>query len=718
MARHRNVRKLNYDEECDFDDVYGRSVEDAEYCISPGTAAEFMYDRTSNTHSMSAFIQGDHDHIPEENLESEEEAAHHEQKAPLLSDLDEGRLRSCLDELHNIVGDSIPEGTLISAVVTNDFNVERALNAVLNSQAPPEAPKPQRERRERRPREGAAVKTNSTSSQTPIVATSATTTMPAVILEESKQQRNVAIIGGVENVTKSVTKLSVNSDKAIRGFSPQPETPPPIGKSASPQMPRANNLAVEENDVRLSPNLNAQRLGQRGLGGTTPITSQGQSKIDAAAEYERQRGGGKELLNLVVIGHVDAGKSTLMGHLLWLLGAVSKKAMHKYEQESKKIGKASFMFAWVLDETGEERSRGITMDVGQSKFETDSKVVTLLDAPGHKDFIPNMITGASQADVAILVVNASRGEFETGFELGGQTREHALLVRSLGVFQLVVVVNKLDTVNWSLERFTEITKKLGLFLKQAGFKDSDVTYVPCSGLTGENLKEPPKEAALRAWYKGPTLLKQIDSFKPPERPVSKPFRMSVDNVFKGQGSGFCVSGRIETGVLQNADRVLVMPQGEQAQIKGITIDEMSVTSAFAGDHAVVNLSNIDMTNVNVGCILCDPAQPIRTTTCIQARIVVFNIDIPITNGFPVVFHYQSLCEPAVIKKLVSQLHKSTGEVVKKKPKCLVKQSSAIIVLEVSRPICIELYKDIKELGRFMLRSGSSTIAAGLVTEIL
>merc|ERR1719500_1647025 len=206
-------------------------------------------------------------------------------------------------------------------------------------------------------------------------------------------------------------------------------------------------------------------------------------EINAAEEFQKLRGDCKESINLIVIGHVDSGKSTLMGHLLFQLGQVSQKMLHKYEQESRKVGKQSFMYAWVLDETEEERSRGITMDVGQNKFETENRVVTLLDAPGHKDFIPNMIGGAYQADVAILVVNATTGEFEAGFEAGGQTREHALLVRSLGVGQLCVAINKLDTVDWNENRFSSIRDKLKLFLtKQAGFKESDLTFIPCSGL--------------------------------------------------------------------------------------------------------------------------------------------------------------------------------------------------------------------------------------------
>uniref|UniRef100_A0A669EWF1 HBS1-like translational GTPase n=1 Tax=Oreochromis niloticus TaxID=8128 RepID=A0A669EWF1_ORENI len=458
--------------------------------------------------------------------------------------------------------------------------------------------------------------------------------------------------------------------------------------------------------------------GDEPVTGPTPSRSSGKARqaINIKAELEKRQGG-KPLLNLVVIGHVDAGKSTLMGHLLYLLGNVNKRTMHKYEQESKKAGKASFAYAWVLDETGEERDRGVTMDVGMTKFETNSKVVTLMDAPGHKDFIPNMITGAAQADVAVLVVDASRGEFEAGFEAGGQTREHALLVRSLGVTQLAVAVNKMDQVNWQQERFQEIISKLGHFLKQAGFKESDVFYIPTSGLSGENLATRSSVSQLTSWYSGLSLLEQIDAFKAPQRSVDKPFRLCVSDVFKDQGSGFCVTGKIEAGHIQTGDRILAMPPNETCTVKGITLHDEALDWAAAGDHVSLTLTGMDIIKINMGCVFCDPKEPIRVCTRFRARVLIFNIEIPITQGFPVLLHYQTVSEPATIRKLISVLHKSSGEVLKKKPKCLSKGMNAIVEIQTQRPVSLELYKDYKELGRFMLRYVGSTIAAGVVTEI-
>ncbi|KAK3519371.1 hypothetical protein QTP70_026854 [Hemibagrus guttatus] len=520
-------------------------------------------------------------------------------------------------------------------------------------------------------------------------------------------------------VVPKVARMTISGKKQTMGFevpsSEENGVTPSVRRGLSPE---ATAVAAPE-----TPSKAACVVAEDTAAPTPPrSTSKNKQQINIRTELE-QRQGGKPLLNLVVIGHVDAGKSTLMGHLLYLLGNVNKRTMHKYEQEAKKAGKASFAYAWVLDETGEERDRGVTMDVGMTKFETSFKVVTLMDAPGHKDFIPNMITGAAQADVAVLVVDASRGEFEAGFEAGGQTREHALLVRSLGVTQLAIAVNKMDQVNWQQSRFQEITSKLGQFLKQAGFKESDVYYVPTSGLSGENLATRSKEAALTAWYNGPCLLEQIgrrtasDSFKAPQRSVEKPFRLCVSNVFKDQGSGFCVTGKIEAGFIQTGERVLAMPPNETCTVKGITLHDEPLDWAAAGDHVSLTVTGMDIIKINVGCVFCDPKEPIRACTRFRARILLFNIEVPVTQGFPVLLHYQTVSEPATIRKLVSVLHKSSGEVLKKKPKCLSKGQNAVVEIQTQRPVALELYKDYKELGRFMLRYVGSTIAAGVVTEI-
>ncbi|XP_063967976.1 HBS1-like protein isoform X2 [Lytechinus pictus] len=712
MARHRNIRGKNFDEDYEgYDDVYGHSVEDDfMYGASPATAEQFLYRR--GHHELSSYLED----IGEDDRNSDSEqplADSRNYERPKLSDVDEARLQSCLDEIRNVVGDTTPEHVLIDAVVANKFDYERALDAILNKQE--------------------------TNKKTRIDSR----TGPQRTDNTAELDSRLRVTHTVDDAATQITRLTFEGKDPKQGFQVKVED---TSKGKSPEgggvagggggegemkVEGAGSRKGALSPTRLSESSSSRRSSRESLPNvcsepdlqayssatSTPSRKEGRkaSSIDIAKELEKRQSG-KELLNLVVIGHVDAGKSTLMGHLLYLLGQVNQRVMHKYETESRKQGKASFAYAWVLDETEEERGRGITMDVGLTRFETTHRLVTLLDAPGHKDFIPNMITGAAQADAAILVVDATRGEFETGFESGGQTREHALLVRSLGVRQLVVGVNKLDTVTWSEERFSEIVKKLGSFLKQAGFKESDVVYIPCSGLTGENLSEKAKEPALTSWYTGPCLLDHIDKLKPPKRSIEQSMRLCVSDVFKGMGSGVSVSGKIETGSLQIGEKIMVMPAGENGLIKVITVHDEDTRWSCAGDHTTVVVTGVDMMNITIGSVICSHHDPIRATTRFQARVVIFNIEVPLTKGFPVLIHYQSVSEPAVIKKLVSVLHKSTGEVVQKKPKCLTKQMNAIIEIETSRPVCLELYKDYKELGRFMLRYGGSTIAAGVVTE--
>ncbi|CAO3627181.1 unnamed protein product [Mucor hiemalis] len=444
-------------------------------------------------------------------------------------------------------------------------------------------------------------------------------------------------------------------------------------------------------------------------------------RVNVAEEYVK-RSGEKPKLNLVVIGHVDAGKSTLMGHFLYDLGQVNERTMRKFEHESQKIGKGSFAFAWVLDETGEERDRGITMDIATNHFETEHKSFTLLDAPGHRDFIPNMISGTAQADAAILVVDASTNAFESGFDAGGQTKEHAILARSLGVQQLIVAINKLDAADWSQERYKEIQAKLGAYLLQVGFRKNNLTFIPVSGLTGENLVKKSNAEHLTSWYKGASLLEQIDKFDPPTRLLDKPLRMRVIDFFKGgigNTGGVSVAGNIESGTIQVGEQVVIVPGNEVGIVKNMQVNEEPATWAAAGDSVLMTLVNLDIMNLSNGCIVCAGANPVPVTSTFEAQIVVFDIRIPITPGYPVVLHHGSLDEPATISKLVEILDKSTGEVVKKNPRCLTKGMTAKVQVKLSqRPIPLETFKDNKQLGRIMLRKDGETVAAGVVNQIL
>eukprot|EP00249_Psilotum_nudum_P014863 c25037_g1_i2 orf=1240-2895(+) len=430
-----------------------------------------------------------------------------------------------------------------------------------------------------------------------------------------------------------------------------------------------------------------------------------------------------QVLHLAIVGHVDAGKSTLMGRLLYLLGRVSQKEMHKYEREAKEKGKGSFAYAWVLDESSEERARGVTMTVAVAHFETPKFQVVLLDSPGHKDFVPNMISGASQADAAVLVVDASIGAFEAGLEgegkAGGQTKEHTQLVRSFGVDQLVVAVNKMDAVNYSKGRFNEVKNTLRPFLRHCGFKDSAITWVPVSATENQNLIMSPSEDRFKLWYLGPSLLEGINKFILPSREISKPLRVPIAEVRRtltlGQAT---VNGKLEGGALKVGTKVMVMPTGDIATVKGIEQDDQSVASARAGESVDIGLQGVEQSILAPGGVLCHPDYPVPVAHRLEVKVLILEAPAPILRGSQVVFHCHHAKEPAKITELIAILDQKTGAISRRNPRCLLAHQSAILEVVPERAVCVEEYSNYRALGRISLRDAGKTLAVGIVFRII
>ena len=442
-----------------------------------------------------------------------------------------------------------------------------------------------------------------------------------------------------------------------------------------------------------------------------------------AVEEEKSAHAGKPHLNMVVVGHVDSGKSTLVGHLLLKRGRVSERTIRQFAHESRQSGKASFHFAWVLDQSEQERTRGVTVDVGLNWFETPERRITVLDCPGHRDFIPNMISGAAQADVGILTISAAPGEFEAGFMDNGQTREHAILTHSLGVRELIVAVNKLDVAEpaWSKDRFDAILESLLPFLELTGFDPAKVYPVPISGFTGENL-EKVEAPELKAWYDGPSLLDLVNRFAEPPRALDRPFRMVVSDAFSSQTQGFCISGKVDSGVVLPRERLLLAPMMLPVTVKSIENNGRAAKAASAGENVELGIKDVDDSQVMTGQILCDPAHPVPLVTRIEAQIVAHQSRkrVPLLPGVSLVLHTQSSSEAAAITRIVALLAQDGTVLPKKTSRFVPSGSNALveITLAPGKRLCMETYADYRDLGRFSLRKDDETVAVGIVTAVL
>ena len=416
---------------------------------------------------------------------------------------------------------------------------------------------------------------------------------------------------------------------------------------------------------------------------------------------------GKEHVNVIFIGHVDAGKSTLGGSILYSTGMVDERTMDKYKREAKEAGRETWYLSWALDLTKEERAKGKTVEVGRGFFETEKRRYSILDAPGHKTFVPNMIGGASQADVGILVISARKGEYETGFEKGGQTREHAILAKTQGVNKLCVVVNKMDdnTVEWSHDRYKECTEKLGNFLnKGVGYAKSDISYMPISAQTGVGIKDRvPKDKA--PWYNGPSLLEFLDDLKMLERQVKAPFMMPVSGKYREMGT--MIEGKIEAGQCKKGSTYLMMPNREEVAIStlyGETEDEITVGTS--GDQVRMRIRGMEEEDILPGFVLCSTKRPVHCVSAFEAQIALLELKSILSAGFNCVLHVHSAIEEVTFGALLHKLEKGTGRKSKKPPPFGKQGMSIIARLEVTGAagrVCVERYEDYPQMGRFTLR---------------
>lgn len=442
-----------------------------------------------------------------------------------------------------------------------------------------------------------------------------------------------------------------------------------------------------------------------------------QEKLDQAV-VEDMFGGEqvKEHLSIIFMGHVDAGKSTMGGNILYLTGSVDKRTIEKYEREAQDAGRQGWYLSWVMDTNREERNEGKTIEVGRAVFETDKRRFTILDAPGHKMYVPSMIGGASQADAGILVISARKGEYETGFEKGGQTREHAILAKTQGVERLVVVVNKMDdpTVEWSKERYDECIKKLGVFLKGTGYQE--VIFMPVSGYTGAGLKDrvPKKECP---WYDGPSLLEYLDNIPLEHRKISAPFMLPVSS--KAKELGTVVEGKIESGSIKKGASVLMMPNRVPVEVSAIFNEsEAEIPGAICGEQVKLKLKGIDEEDIQLGFVLTSSKNPIKAVTRFEAQVAFVEIKSIMTAGFSCVMHVHTAVEEVTFVKLLHKLEKGTNRKSKKPPAYATKGMKIIAEIEAASPLCIEEFAKLPQLGRFTLRDQGQTIAIGKVTKIL
>ena len=424
----------------------------------------------------------------------------------------------------------------------------------------------------------------------------------------------------------------------------------------------------------------------------------------------------KPRISLVVVGHVDSGKSTTTGHLIYQCGGIDKNTIERYEAEANAVGKSSFKYAWVLDNLKAERERGITIDISMFAFQSPRLQFTIIDCPGHRDFIKNMLSGTSQGDVALLVVDASQGGFEVGIAKDGQTREHALLCYTLGVKQMIVAVNKMDEVNYSESRYLEIKEEVSAYLKRVGYKPSDIPFVPISGWVGENMTE---KCDKMSWYDGPTLIEALDNVTPPKRPTEKPLRIPVQDVYRIGGVGTVSVGRVETGLVKPDITAHFAPAGITAEVKSVEMHHESLTEAGPGCNVGLNVKGVAVKDIRRGFVTSNADDnPAFGVSSFEGQVVVLNHPGEIREGFTPIIDCHTAHVACVFSEIKQKIDRKTGEALDLDPEDGIKMGEACIVeMEPTKPLSLERYDEYPPLGRFSVRDMRHTVAVGVVKSI-
>ncbi|MFH0961449.1 MAG: translation elongation factor EF-1 subunit alpha [archaeon] len=413
-------------------------------------------------------------------------------------------------------------------------------------------------------------------------------------------------------------------------------------------------------------------------------------------------------MNLIFIGHVDHGKSTTVGRVLFDTGAISEGDMKKLQDKAKEFGMEGTELAYVMDSLKEERQRGMTIDLSHKKFESQKYYYTIIDAPGHRDFVKNMITGVSQADAAVLVVSCVEGP-------QAQTKEHIFLARTLGIKQLIIAVNKMDRETYAEAAFKRTKEAVSEFLKQIGYKVEEIKFIPISGLKGDNVV---KKSTNMPWYTGPVLLEACDMFSPPEKPVDKPLRLPIQEAYTITGIGTVPVGRVETGRLKPNDTVVFMPSGLKAEVKSIEMHHEQLTEALPGDNIGFSVKGIGKNDVHRGDVVGSPNNPPTVVAEFTAQIVVLNHPTVIAKGYTPVFHAHTAQVACTVTELLKKIDPKTGQVAQENPDFIKTGDVAVIKCVPLKPFCLEKAKDFPPLGRFAIRDMGQTVAAGMVIDLV